>query len=250
MQTDELERWLDSTLNVRCIPDSSLNGIQVGNRGKATRVALAVDFCEAAVRAAAAENADFLIVHHGLIWDRPFALRGPVLNRVRLLVESGIALYAAHLPLDLHQEVGNNAQLCRRMGWNDLSDFGDYHGTLIGKKAAFKEPQSLTELTGRLGVLLGVEPTVWRFGPESVRSAGVISGRALSLLDQAVREGCDVYLTGEFGHEPYWFAREAGINVVFGGHYATETWGLRALGDKITKECGLETVFLDLPTGY
>jgi dinuclear metal center YbgI/SA1388 family protein len=250
MQTAELERWLDSTLNVRAIPDSSLNGIQVGNRGRATRVALAVDFCEAAVRGAAAANADVLVVHHGMIWDRPIPLTGPVLNRVRLLVESDIALYAAHLPLDLHPEVGNNAQLCGRMGWTDLSDFGDYHGIRIGKKAVFQQPVSLTELTGRLGSLLGVEPTVWRFGSENVRNAGVISGRALSLLDQAVREGCDLYLTGEFGHEPYWFAREAGINVLFGGHYATETWGVKALGEKISRELGLETVFLDLPTGY
>jgi dinuclear metal center YbgI/SA1388 family protein len=250
MQTDELERWLDSTLNVGNIPDSSLNGIQVGNGGKATRVALAVDVCEAAVRGAAAAGADFLIVHHGMIWDRPFSLRGPALNRFRLLVESGIALYAVHLPLDLHPEIGNNAQLCRRMGWTNLSDFGNYHGIRIGKKATFSDPLSLTELTDRLGALLNAEPTVWRFGPDSVRNAAVVSGRALSMLDQAVREGCDVYLTGEFGHEPYWFARETGINVVFGGHYATETWGLRALGDKIREECGLETVFLDLPTGY
>ena len=250
MHAEELERWLDAVLNVGNIPDSSLNGIQVGNGGGCSRVALAVDASEASIAGAAASGADFLIVHHGLIWDKPFAWRGPALNRMKRLVESGIALYAAHLPLDLHSELGNNAQLCRKMGWTEISEFGTYHGTVIGRKAVFSEPVDLNDITAGLGRLLGVEPTVWRFGRDTVRSAAVVSGRALSMLDQAVREGCDVYITGESGHEPYWYAREAAINVIFGGHYATETWGLRALGDKIKKECGLETVFLDLPTGY
>jgi dinuclear metal center YbgI/SA1388 family protein len=250
MHADELEHWLDTVLNIRSIPDSSLNGIQVGNGGTLSRVALAVDASEASIAGAAASGADFLIVHHGLIWDKPFAWRGPALNRMKRLVESGIALYAAHLPLDLHPELGNNVQLCRKMGWPGVSEFGTYHGTIIGRKAVFSEPVALNDITAGLGRLLGVEPTVWRFGRDAVRSAAVVSGRALSMLDQAVREGCEVYITGESGHEWYWVAREAAINVIFGGHYATETWGLRALGDKIKEEFGLETVFLDLPTGY
>ncbi|MBN2202041.1 Nif3-like dinuclear metal center hexameric protein [bacterium] len=250
MHTDELERWLDGVLNISHIPDASLNGIQVANRGSVTRVALAVDASEASISGAASAGADFLIVHHGLIWDKPFPWRGPALGRMRRLIESDISLYAAHLPLDLHPELGNNAQLCMKMGWDRISEFGSYHGVLIGRKTVFDTPVFLNDLAAGLGSLLGAEPTVWRFGPESVRSAAVVSGRALSMLDQAVGEGCDVYITGETGHESYWFAAEAGINVIFGGHYATETWGLAALGEKIREEWGLETVFLDLPTGY
>lgn len=250
MHADELERWLDGVLNIGNIPDSSLNGIQVGNRGSVTRVALAVDASEASITGAASAGADFLIVHHGLIWDKPFPWRGPALGRMRRLIESDIALYAAHLPLDMHPELGNNAQLCKKMGWQRTSEFGSYHGTLIGRKTVFEEPVPLNDLTARLGSLLGAEPVVWRFGPDSAASAAVVSGRALSMLDQAVREKCDVFITGETGHESYWFAAEAGINVIFGGHYATETWGLAALGEKIKEDCGLETVFLDRPTGY
>ncbi len=250
MHTDELERWLDGILNIRAIPDSSLNGIQVGNRGTVTRVALAVDASGASISGAASAGADVLIVHHGLIWDKPFPWRGPALGRMRRLIESDIALYAAHLPLDLHPELGNNAQLCKKMGWKRTSEFGSYHGVLIGRKTLFDSPVPLNDLTSGLGALFGADPTVWRFGPDSVRSAAVVSGRALSMLDQAVLEGCDVFITGETGHESYWYAAEAGISVIFGGHYATETWGLAALGEKIREECGLETVFLDHPTGY
>jgi dinuclear metal center YbgI/SA1388 family protein len=250
MTSFELERWLNDLLRVRDIPDDSLNGLQVGNSGKATKVALAVDVSETAIREAAGTKADFLLVHHGLFWGKPTPLVGPTYGRIRLLVESDIALYASHLPLDLHPELGNNAQLCAQLEWKPDADFGDYHGAIIGKGVTLPKPVPIETLTGRLGALLRTEPVVWRFGPDLVRRVAVVSGGAMGIIDQVLREEYDTYITGESGHSYYWFAKEGRVNVIFGGHYATETWGVRALGGRIRNEFGVETVFLDHPTGY
>lgn len=250
MTTHELERWLNGLLRVREIPDDSLNGLQVANSGKTTKIALAVNVSETSIREAADADADFLLVHHGLFWGKPSPLVGPIYGRIRLLMEYDIALYASHLPLDLHPELGNNARLCEKMGWSSDTDFGDYHGVIIGKGVSLSSPLPLESLAGSLKSLLRTDPVIWRFGPDMVKRVAVISGGALGMIDQAANEGYDAYITGESGHSHYWFAKEACVNVIFGGHYATETWGVKALGEKISKELGLEAVFLDLPTGY
>jgi dinuclear metal center YbgI/SA1388 family protein len=249
MTTNELARWLDAFLRVKDIADDSLNGLQVENRGSATRVALAVDASEQAIRTAAQSGADFLIVHHGLFWGKPEPLIGPLLRRIRALIESDIALYAAHLPLDCHPMVGNNVQLAERMGWKDTVEFGEYHGTVIGRSAALAEPIPLADLVNTLRRITTEEPRVWNFGPGSARRVAVVSGGAMSMIDQVLAGGFDTFITGEGGHSHYWYAREAGINVVCGGHYATETLGVQALGGAVKREFALETVFLDQPTG-
>jgi dinuclear metal center YbgI/SA1388 family protein len=250
MTSERLAQRLDDLLRIRAIPDDSLNGLQVANSGKLTRIATAVDASAASIREASEAKADFLIVHHGLFWGRPVPLIGPLQSRVRMLIESDIALYAVHLPLDLHPELGNNVQLCLKMGWKSSFDFGDYHGVTIGRGVNLREPISLESVTEKLRTVTRAEPVVWRFGPGQVRRVAVISGGAMGIIEQVAFGGYDTYITGEFGHAHYWFAREAGVNVVFGGHYATETLGVRALGEKIEDEFGLENSFLDLPTGY
>ena len=250
MTSDRLARWLDVLLRVEAIPDDSLNGLQVGNSGKLTRVALAVDVSAAAILEASKLKADFLIVHHGLFWGKPVPLTGPLYDRVRLLVGSDVALYAAHLPLDLHPVVGNNARICLKMGWKSSAEFGDYHGVTIGRGAVLPKPLPVESISEKLRAVTREEPVVWRFGPDLVKRVAVISGGAMSMIHQVALEGYDTYITGESGHSHYWVAREAGVNVIFGGHYATETLGIRALGEKIRDEFGLETHFLDLPTGY
>jgi dinuclear metal center YbgI/SA1388 family protein len=250
LTSERLARHLDEILRVDAIPDDSMNGLQVANSGKLTAVASAVDASAASIRKAAESKADFLIVHHGLFWGKPVPLTGPMRDRVRLLIESDIALYACHLPLDLHPELGNNIRLCREMGWNTSFEFGDYHGVTIGRGVVPRRPVPLEDLARRLQETTGAEPVVWRFGPSRAKRIAVISGGAMSMLEQVASSGFDTFLTGEFRHSSYWFAKEAGINVVFGGHYATETFGVRALGERIRSNFGLETGFLDLPTGY
>jgi len=250
MKTSDLVSYLDNLLSVGSIPDDSLNGLQVANRADARCVALAVDASMASIREARNRGAQVLVVHHGLFWGKPVPLTGGTYERLRLLVEGDLALYAVHLPLDLHADLGNNVLLARLLGVGRIEDFGEYHGVRIGKKITFARPFKRDAMVARMQTRLHAEPVCWPFGRDTVRQAAVVSGQALPLLDQAVREGIDTYVTGEPGHVQYWTAREAGVNVIFGGHYATETLGVQAVGRQIKKDLKLRTVFLDIPTGY
>ncbi len=249
MKTHELTDFLDHYLNITAIEDRSLNGLQVDNSGEVSKVACAVDASLAAFRAAADCGAELLLVHHGLFWGEPLPLVGPFYERIRLLLESDLALYAAHLPLDLHPEVGNNACIQEALGWPAAGEFGDYHGTVIGRLVEFPAGKSLDEITDIVRERLGSTPLVWNFGPKTIIKAGYVSGGAVSLLHQAIAAGLDLMITGEPSHSSYWEAKEAGINVIFAGHYATETLGVKALARLLKKKFEIETEFIDLPTG-
>jgi len=249
MKTKELSDFLDTLLEIKNIEDTSLNGLQVENRGEVNKIALAVDASMDAVKKAKSVGSDFLFVHHGLFWGKPVPLTGSMYQKIQLLVDSNIALYAAHLPLDVHPELGNNAQIEKVLGWPIARDFGEYHGLVIGKEVGFEEPVSLSNLVNQVQNGLGCRPLVWDFGPEKVRRLGYVSGDGLSMLQQAIANGMDGFVTGEPGHSHYWEAKEAGINVIFAGHYATETLGIKAVGEVLQEKFGLETVFIDLPTG-
>lgn len=250
MKLDLIVKYLNDLLNVKDIPDDSLNGLQVANTGEVKKAAFAVDVSLASIERAAAEQADILIVHHGLFWGKPAAITDGLYKRIKMLIDDDIALYAVHLPLDMHPELGNNARIEKVLGWPVKEDFGDYHGLIIGKMVEFKTPVSLDDIADRLRDRLKIEPDVWAFGPEKITKLGYISGGAISMLPEAIEAGLDAFITGETRHEAFWSAREAGINVIFGGHYATETLGVQALAEKIKKVHKLETVFIDLPTGY
>ena len=249
MKTKDLAEYLDDLLKIKDVEDDSLNGLQVANSGKTQKVALAVDGSLKAVERAKDLDAHLLFVHHGLFWGKPVPLTGFLYQRIRLFVESDIALYAAHLPLDLHPELGNNAQITKVLGWPTSGDFGEYHGTVIGKEVRFEEPVSLSAVADRLREGLGCDPKIWDFGSDEVKRLGYVSGGGLGMLQQAIEAGMDTYITGEPGHASYWTAKEAGINVVFAGHYATETLGVKAVGEVLQEKWGLKTVFIDLPTG-
>jgi dinuclear metal center YbgI/SA1388 family protein len=230
--------------------DSSLNGLQVaGSREEIRRVALAVDASLETFRRAAEWTADLLFVHHGLFWGREQAVTGGRYRRLRFLIESGLALYAVHLPLDMQPEFGNNAGLARRLGLRGLEPFGTYRGQRIGFKGELESALSLSEVAALLGEgdarTLGQLP----FGPERSRRVGIVSGGAADEVLEAIEQGLDLYITGDASHTVYHACLEGGINVIFGGHYATEQWGVRLLGEKLARETGLETCFIDLPTG-
>ncbi len=250
MKTIKLVEYLDELFKVNDVEDDSLNGLQVENSGVVKKVALAVDASYQAIQKAKERGADLLFVHHGLFWGKPVSLSGFLYRRIKLLIESDMALYAVHLPLDLHSTLGNNAQICQVMDWPVVRDFGAYHGSVIGKEVQFQEPVPLSQLVDQFQKKLDCETTLWDFGPDQIARLGCVSGGAIGFLDQAIHLQFDVYVTGEPKHDWYWTAKEAGINVLFGGHYATETWGVQAVGEVIQKEFKLETVFIDLPTGY
>jgi dinuclear metal center YbgI/SA1388 family protein len=250
VRRDDLVAYLDRYLRTAEIPDSSPNGLQVQGADRVTRIAYAVDVSVQTIRAAEKVHADFLVVHHGLWWGKHTQITGTMHARVAGLIHAGMSLYAAHLPLDCHPAVGNNVELARLMGLRVQDAFGDYRGTRIGVVAASARPQSLAAFATRAERVLEAPVRVHAFGSGRVRRVAIVSGGGAMLAEEAARAGCDTLLTGETSHSSLPLAREAGIHLVFGGHYATETVGLRALERHIAARFKLPGTFLPAPTGY
>ncbi len=250
MRREVLTDYLDAFLNVEQIEDQSQNGLQVEGPDEVTKVAFAVDGCQVAFERAVAEEAQLLIVHHGLFWGESLSAVGLHYRRLKTLIEGGCALYGVHLPLDLHPEVGHNAEMARLLDLKDREPFGDYHGVEIGFAGRFDHPLDMPTLIGRLVEALGRPPIrVLDYGPEAIERLACVSGGAASMVDQVADAGLDAYITGETSHTAFQQIVELGLNVVFAGHYATETLGMRALARHLEAKFDLETVFLDIPTG-
>ena len=249
MNLAELCSYLDSYLRIREVDDdpNALNGLQVENSGTVSHVAASVDACQATIDEAGRRGADLLLVHHGLFWGGLEPLTGRNGRRVRALMERGIAVYSAHIPLDMHPEIGNNVTLARMLGFESPEWFGDYHGQQIGVAGSVRT--TLSQLAERLQEELRGKPHVIAAGPSEVRRVGVISGGAGNMIRQAVDAGLDTFITGEGAHHTHFDAEESGVNVIYAGHYATETVGIRALAAHVEEKFGLPWEFLDHPTG-
>jgi dinuclear metal center YbgI/SA1388 family protein len=249
VQLSELVRYLDAHLRIAEIADypNALNGLQVDGPPDVTRVATAVDLCRATVEMAAAERVNLLLVHHGLFWNWPRPIVGPTYDRVKGLIEHGIALYSAHLPLDLHPEVGNSHLLARQLEIPVRGGFGDLLGETIGIWGELDVTRD--QLATRIGALLHVTPQLLVCGPARVRRIGIVTGAGGSLIGQAAAAGIDTLVTGEGAHHTFFDAEELGVNVIYAGHYATETVGVRALGEHLAAQFHLAATFLDHPTG-
>lgn len=249
MRLGELVGYLDAYLRVREVPDypNALNGLQVENRGEVTRIAAAVDASEASIREAVRRGCDLLLVHHGLFWDGNQPVVRRRFRRLRPLIENGVAVYSAHLPLDVHPEVGNNVVLSRELGIEVEGRFGAFQGEALGVWGSLDLRREA--LAARLDEVLGGRVRLLPGGPEWVRRVGVITGGAGSLIGEAIAAGLDAFVTGEGAHHTYFDAMEGGINVYYGGHYATETWGVRALAEHLSETFGVPAEFVDLPTG-
>jgi len=253
MELADFDRWARERLEFSEVDsvDSSLNGVQVGKMdAKIGKMAFAVDACLDSFQRTKQEGAQALFVHHGLFWGYCPRLIGVVGDRVRFLMKNDISLYACHLPLDRHALLGNNAQITRRLNLEKVEPFGDYKGRKIGYKGLLSKPSSLESIVRRLFEVWGDGINALRFGSAEISSIAVISGGAPYEVSQAIREGVDLYLTGDASHSIYHECREAGINVLFAGHYLTEIFGVKAMAELVTQELGIETVFLDIPTGY
>jgi dinuclear metal center YbgI/SA1388 family protein len=187
------------------------------------------------------------LVHHGLFWGGLEPLSGRHGRRVRRLVENGIALYSAHIPLDLHPVVGNNAVIADGLGVADREFFGDYKGEKLG--VVGRLPLPLSEVANKLGDLVGAPPRTIACGPDPVSRVGVISGGGGDMIAQARDAGVDTFITGEAQHHTYFDAEEWGMNVILAGHYATETVGVKALAAHLSGQFNLPWDFIDHPTG-
>jgi len=249
MKRDDLVRWLDATLDIDLYPDPSLNGLQVEGSDDVAKVAVAVDASLSTFEQAADVGADLLIVHHGLFWGGAEPIRGMMGRRVRYLLEKDVSLYAAHIPLDAHRELGNNWGFARVLGMDELQPFGDWQGHAIGVKGVFPTPLSLRDLADTIEKELGESVLVHAGGDMEVGSLGIISGAAARDIATAADEGLDAFLTGEPKHDVFHLPFERGINALFAGHYMTETVGVNLLKQRIADEFGVATEFLLIPTG-
>ncbi len=227
--------------------DGAANGLQVENRGKISRIAVAVDASLATVKLAVAAGADLLVVHHGLFWNARQPWTGTNYKLLRLLIENNLAVYSSHLPLDAHPRLGNNAQLCAALGFRNLRPFFLTHGQTIGFKT--RMTISRAELAKQLAQATGAKPRVVPGGGEICRYIGVVTGGAGGDLKQAANEGVDTFITGEGPHWTYTLAEDLGLNIFYGGHYATETFGVKALAAHMSKKFRVPWTFLDHPTG-
>jgi len=247
---DEIVAYLNSYLRVAEIPDASPNGLQVQGRDHVASIAYAVDASVQTIEAAARAKADMLLVHHGLWWGRHEQIVGNMYARIAALVRNDLSLYAAHLPLDCHPEVGNNVELARLLGLEVQRGFGEYKGVEIGVIAAAPEPVPRAEFAEKLATAVRTTPETLAFGAARVSRVAIISGGGAMQAEAAQQQGCDTLVTGETSHSAYHHARECGINLIFGGHYATETVGLKALDRHLRKRFSVGGRFLPAPTGY
>jgi len=227
--------------------EGAANGLQVENSGAVSKIAAAVDGSLATVKMAAAARADLLIVHHGLFWGPTTPWTGPRRALLQWLIEEDMAVYSSHLPLDAHLQLGNNARLCAALGLVKLRPFFVDKGGAIGWQVRTDIDRSM--LAARIGRVLGRAPVVLPGGPARCRRIGVVTGGAGSQLRLAAAEGVDTFITGEGPHWTYALAEELGMNVFYGGHYATETFGVKALAAELSKKFRVPWVFLDHPTG-
>lgn len=248
MERDRIVGFLDDLLSVGAIVDFGPQGLQVEGKNDVSKVAVGVTASQELFRRAIDAKADLIICHHGMLWDfDPRVIRGPLRERLRLLFDHGITLLGYHLVLDAHEEHGNNALIARELGLADVEPFGDYRGTLLGRKGRFPEPLSHAAFADRLRGVFGGEPLVFPFGPDPVETIGIISGGAVNDFSQAIEVGLDAYLTGEAKESVQEIAREAQTTYVAAGHYRTETFGVRSLGKRLEREFGLPWEFIDVP---
>ncbi len=245
----EVVEYCDRLLEVDGFEDwpGAFNGLQVENRGGVSHVAAAVDASLATVRMAGEVGADLLLAHHGLFWSRRHPWTGSSFDLMEALLSLGLAVYSAHLPLDVHSLYGNNVGLARALGWQRHLPFFFQRGRHLGVRV--RSRIRLEVLVGRLADVLGASPVVLPGGSSFCRNIGIVTGGAGAEIDVAAAEGVDTFITGEGPHWTHARAEELGINVLYGGHYATEIFGVKALADHLAEKFGIRWSFLDHPTG-
>ncbi len=249
MHLTEAVSYLDDLLRTREVGDfpQAMNGLQVENSGGLTRIGAAVDATEAVIREAAQAGVDFLIVHHGLFWSGAQRVTGAAYRKMRLLMEADMAVYSAHLPLDIHPKIGNNALLAAALGLENGVPFFPTAGQNVGLK--FEAEVSREVLRDYLERAVGGSVHLAPGGPVLARRIGIVTGGAGGDVAKAAESGVDTFITGEGPHRSYTAAEELGVNLFYAGHYATETFGVKAAAEMVSGKFALPWQFIDHPTG-
>ncbi len=242
---DELVSWSNELLNIPAMADfpGADNGLQVANSGRVTRIGAAVDAGLVPFQKAVEHGVDFLIVHHGLFWDRPYPYTGVRRERIATLIQGDCALYSAHLPLDAHSEIGNNTLLAKEIGLVPCGQFGDYQGTPIGTLAAWEEDEETLykRLLARFPDTRAVLPSA----PRPPRRIGILTGSGTSAVPQLPDYSIDLLITGELKQNCFNALQEMGIQAYVCGHYATEVFGVRALAERASQHFGVPWEWID-----
>jgi dinuclear metal center YbgI/SA1388 family protein len=246
----EIVGYTDRFLRIRDVGDwdNALNGMQIENSGRVTCIGAAVDVSTRVLTEAAKKSVDLLIVHHGLFWPGLQPIQGALSRQLRLAFENDVALYSAHLPLDIHPRVGNNAQLVVALRLKTAQPFLEEKGQPVGLKIRASVPRS--ELVQKLQKALNGTVKVFDFGPKRTRVIGIVTGAAGSEIYRIADEEIDTFITGEAPHWAVVAAEELGLNLLLGGHYATEVFGVKALAAHLSKRFRVPWKFFDCPTGF
>lgn len=253
IQLKQITDFLSTTLQADTIPDIALNGLQIeANEPHIKKVALAVDAGLSVLQEAVKQEAQLLITHHGLFWGNIQPITGVFAAKIGLCLQNGLSLYSAHLPLDGHIELGNAAVLGSSiLQLIDIESAYEYKGFPLGVRGRLQEPKKIEEIAKLLAHCEGAlnPPHILAFGPKTISTIGIATGSGSSCINDTVSLGLDLLITGESKQEAYHEAKELGCNVIFMGHYASETFGVRALGDVLMSKFGVETVWISEPTG-
>lgn len=246
-QLKTIQEWVEEHFDFS-IQDISLNGIQIENSGKIDKIIAAVDFSQNLLESTVGQSHVLFIVHHGWFWGKPFPLAGAKYKMLKEMFIRDSALLALHLPLDIHPKWGNNVMLAKRLGLSELNWFGSYKGQSILLSGEYENPINIEELSALFKKKIGDWLIVLSQGPQVIKKVGLCTGGGLFGIEQAKKHGCDVYITGDANHTSVELCRELEINLISGGHYNTEQFGVQALGESMSLVFNLPYEFIALPT--
>ena len=244
---DKLTKAVSEYLDPDTMKEYCPNGLQVEGAGEVKKVVTGVSACMELFEAAKERNSEAVIVHHGIIWNSgERTIKGSMRERVKYLLQNDISLLAYHLPLDRHPEVGNNAQIAKALGLEDLKSFGDYNGKAIGWTGVTGGPRSAEEFMDVIRSAINGSASFHAFGPDTVEKVAVCSGGCQHMFHQAIKEKVDLFLTGEESEWIFHLAKEEGIHYAAAGHHATERFGPIALGEWISENLEVDVEFVDI----
>lgn len=248
MNQQDIISYCNELLNITGIPDFCPNGLQVeAEKQPIKKIALGVSISLEFIESAIAENADMIITHHGLIWDKDNrVIQGPFRKKIKLLLDHNLTAAAYHLPLDFHSEVGNNIQLAKRLGLTNICEFDEkasYSDGIIGETVI----TNIDDFSAHIGKILERTPVVLPYGKKAISKVVIITGGAQGYFQKAIDMGADCFITGEISEKNFTMSKEYAVHFISAGHYATEKYGIQALGDLITDKFAIECCFIDIP---
>ncbi|MEZ8740302.1 Nif3-like dinuclear metal center hexameric protein [Photobacterium swingsii] len=248
MNNLQLESVLNKLLSPHLIKDYCPNGLQVEGKAEVKKIVTGVTACQALIDRAIEENADALVVHHGFFWKGEASeIRGMKYRRIKALMDNGINLYAYHLPLDVHSELGNNAQLAQLLGVDVLGGLEEGNPKSVAIYGQLEEPLTGDELAARIAMTLHREPLhIGDNAPTKIKTLGWCTGGGQDFIELAAQKGLDAFISGEVSERTTHIARELGIHYFGAGHHTTERYGVKALGEWLAKEHQFDVTFIDI----